>query len=80
MSIQRIAKLNTGAIIPLIGLGILVLHTLSEPPADHVPSLHLIFSGTWKSSPGDVGRAVETALKNGYKHIDTASGYGQCTE
>jgi hypothetical protein len=32
-------------------------------------------SGTWKSQPGSVEQAVEFALKNGYKHIDTASGY-----
>jgi len=32
-------------------------------------------SGTWKSSTGQVGLAVETALKNGYTHIDTATAY-----
>ncbi|KAF8915494.1 NADP-dependent oxidoreductase domain-containing protein [Mucidula mucida] len=28
--------------------------------------------GTWQSNPGEVERAVETALKAGYKHIDAA--------
>jgi len=31
--------------------------------------------GTWKSAPGEVEHAVEFALKNGYKHIDTATAY-----
>ncbi len=32
--------------------------------------------GTWQSNPGEVERAVETALKAGYKHIDAAVMYG----
>jgi len=31
--------------------------------------------GTWKSQPGQVEKAVATALKNGYTHIDTAAAY-----
>lgn len=36
--------------------------------------------GTWKSAPGAVEHAVEFALKNGYKHIDTAAAYKNETE
>ncbi|KAG6841050.1 hypothetical protein C0991_002358 [Blastosporella zonata] len=36
--------------------------------------------GTWKSAPGAVELAVEYALKNGYKSIDTAAAYKNETE
>jgi glycerol 2-dehydrogenase (NADP+) len=36
--------------------------------------------GTWKSQPGAVEKAVEHALKFGYKHIDTAAAYGNEAE
>lgn len=37
-----------------------------------IPAIGL---GTWQSKPGEVEKAVEWALKAGYRHIDTASIY-----
>lgn len=38
-----------------------------------IPAIGL---GTWQSKPNDVSKAVEHALKSGYRHIDTALAYG----
>ncbi|KAH3662180.1 hypothetical protein OGAPHI_005428 [Ogataea philodendri] len=40
----------------------------------------LVGLGTWQSQPNEVALAVEHALKNGYKHIDTAAIYGNEAE
>ncbi|CAK1359544.1 D-galacturonate reductase [Cercospora beticola] len=37
-----------------------------------IPAIGL---GTWQSPPGQVEKAVEAALKHGYRHIDTAAAY-----
>ncbi|KAK4097245.1 Aldo/keto reductase-like protein [Parathielavia hyrcaniae] len=39
-------------------------------------SIPVIGLGTWQSQPGEVEKAVEAALRAGYRHIDTAFAYG----
>jgi len=40
----------------------------------------IIGIGTWQSKPGEVEAAVRIALQVGYRHIDTAMGYGNEAE
>ncbi|KIH50120.1 hypothetical protein ANCDUO_19804, partial [Ancylostoma duodenale] len=40
----------------------------------------LVGLGTWQSKPGEVGKAVEAAIKAGYTHIDCAWIYGNQVE
>jgi alcohol dehydrogenase (NADP+) len=49
------------------------MRTLQFKNGDQMAAIGL---GTWKSKPGEVKKAVITALESGYKHIDCASIYG----
>lgn len=53
---RGVALLNTGAAIPLVGLG------------------------TWQAAPGEVKKAVLSALRGGYRHVDCASVYNNEAE
>merc|ERR1711939_454032 len=51
--------------------------TFTLNTGDKIPALGL---GTWQSQPHEVEKAVEIALRRGYRHIDTALAYGNEAE
>ncbi|KAI6039562.1 NADP-dependent oxidoreductase domain-containing protein [Pisolithus marmoratus] len=48
-------------------------HLIKLNNGESIPAIGL---GTWQSKPNEVTRAVDVALRNGYRHIDCAWAYG----
>ncbi|KAN0084071.1 NADP-dependent oxidoreductase domain containing protein [Tylopilus felleus] len=68
---SRLIKLNNGQAIPAVGLGELDLRRRGKVDYEYCET-----AGTWQSKPNEVARAVETALRAGYRHLDCAWAYG----
>lgn len=60
--------LPSGDQIPAIALGTISL----SPRLKSTCTDPLAITGVWQADPGQVGAAVKTALKTGYRHIDGA--------
>lgn len=52
------------------------MNTISNIKLNNGVEMPAIGLGVFQSSPEDTARAVETAIKTGYRHIDTAAAYG----
>jgi glycerol 2-dehydrogenase (NADP+) len=62
--------LNTGAKIPALGFG-----KLATSVSHMIIIMNNNVLGTWQAAPGEVAKAVEHALKSGYRHVDAAYAY-----
>ncbi|KAK0637014.1 NADP-dependent oxidoreductase domain-containing protein [Bombardia bombarda] len=51
-------------------------HTTKSFKLNTGASIPAVGLGTWQSKPNEVSKAVEAALRAGYRHIDTAAAYG----
>ncbi|GFR45269.1 hypothetical protein Agub_g6375, partial [Astrephomene gubernaculifera] len=71
--LQRLEQADAGAGSPDAGYRIVD----NQPSAKLLSgySIPLVGLGTWKSAKGEVGAAVATALRQGYRHIDCAKIY-----
>ncbi|WFD35861.1 D/L-glyceraldehyde reductase [Malassezia cuniculi] len=52
-------------------------NTITLNDGNKIPQIGL---GTWNSAPGEVARAVEHAVRTGYRHLDLAKIYGNQKE
>lgn len=76
---------NPAKKMPAVGFGMFTclyttLGTLLVPWTAGSDMPIICSSGTWQAKAGEVEKAVETALKAGYKHIDCAAIYGNENE
>lgn len=73
---QEDIKLNDGTKMPILGLGTWKVKTYVRRQITDLKIIHDIYwFMLWQSIPGEVEKAVQTAVAIGYRHIDCAMVY-----